>query len=96
MEKLFSNKSVVVVFMATIAILIGAMFFTGCGNRDEFDTVYTFDKAVISWPDGTTKEIEVATWRDYEDGEQIQIKDKATGHTYLVHSENCILISTED
>ena len=29
----------------------------GCGNLDMFDMNYTFDTAVIRWPDGTLKEI---------------------------------------
>ena len=36
-------------------------------------------------------EIEIEQWRDYEDGEQIQIKGK-DGKTYLVSSFNTILI----
>ena len=62
----------------------------GCGNFDMLDMNYTFDTAVIRWPDGTMKEIKIKQWRDY-DGEQIQIIAK-DGKTYLVSMNNAVLI----
>ena len=62
----------------------------GCGNLDMLDMNYTFDTAVIRWPDGTVKEIKIKKWRDYE-GEQIQIIGK-DGKTYLVSMNNAVLI----
>ena len=62
----------------------------GCGNLDMFDTNYTFDTAVIRWPDGTMKEIKIKKWCDYE-GEQIQIIGK-DGKTYLISMNNAVLI----
>ncbi|MDD4165055.1 MAG: hypothetical protein PHD46_05525 [Eubacteriales bacterium] len=64
--------------------------FSGCGNKDLFDTVYTYDTAIIKMPDGSTREIEIDQWTDYE-GEQIQIIAK-DGTVYLVNSVNCVLI----
>lgn len=71
-------------------ILIGATI-TACGNKDMFDTVFTYDYAIIAFPDGTSKRVEVNQWTDYEDGEQLQIK-ATDGTIYLVHSENCVLV----
>ena len=51
---------------------------------------YTFDTAVIRWPDGTVKEIKIKKWCDYE-GEQIQIIGK-DGKTYLISMNNAVLI----
>ena len=62
----------------------------GCGNLDMLDMNYTFDTAVIRWPDGTVKEIKIKQWRDYE-GEQIQIIGK-DGKTYLISMNNAVLI----
>lgn len=64
---------------------------TGCGNKDMWDTVYTYDKAIITLPNGEVIEGKVESWTDYEDGDQLQIK--IDGKTYLVHSGDCILIA---
>lgn len=88
-------------FIATIialSVIAGTLIFASCGtaagsgwNYDWFDTEYGFNKAIIGLPDGTHMEIDVAQWRDFEDGEQIQIKDK-DGNVYLASSFNCVLI----
>lgn len=65
-----------------------------CGNYDLFDTNYTYDYAIVSFPDGSTKTIEIAQWTDYE-GEQIQIIAK-DGTVYLLNSVNCILVNEPD
>ncbi len=74
-----------------IMILGGLVLLAGCGNYDHWDTEYTFDRAIVILNDGTKMEIEIEQWRDYEDGEQVQIKGK-DGKTYLVSSFNTILI----
>ena len=78
-----------VVFIFVLALV--ALMLVGCGNRTIFDTTYTFDSAIINLPDGTIVEGKVQSWTDYEDGDQIQIK--INGITYLVHSEDCVLIA---
>ena len=78
--------------IALISVLILAtLMLVGCGNRTVFDTTYTFDRAILSLPDGTIVEGKVQSWTDYEDGDQIQVK--INGTTYLVHSEDCVLIA---
>ena len=62
----------------------------GCGNLDMLDMNFTYDTAVIRWPDGTMKEIKIKQWRDYE-GEQIQIIGK-DGKIYLISMNNAVLI----
>lgn len=74
-----------------VALILAAMLLTGCGNMDMWDTVYTYDRAIIEMPDGEVIEVEIGKWRDYE-GEQIQIIAK-DGTTYLVSSFNCVLIA---
>lgn len=72
-----------------------SMVFTlcSCGNKDMWDTNYTYNTAIISWPDGTAKTIEIKQWKDY-DGEQLQIIAE-DGTIYLVSSYNCVLIKED-
>jgi ribosomal protein S1 len=63
---------------------------TGC-NKQLFDTTYSFDRAIISLPNGKIIEGKIDSWTDYEDGDQIQVK--INGTTYLVHSSDIVLIA---
>lgn len=77
--------------LLVIAIAIGVcILMTGC-NRQIVDTTLTFDKAIISLPNGEIVEGKVTSWKDYGDGDQIQVK--INGKTYLVHSSNVALIN---
>ncbi len=77
-----------------VALLLGLTLavstLTGCGNKDVWDMVYTFDYAIIKLPNGEIVEGKVQSWTDYE-GEQLQIK--INGETYLTSSVNCTLIA---
>ena len=77
-----------------VALLLGLTLaistLTGCGNKDVWDTVYTFDYAIIKLPNGEVVEGKVQSWCDYE-GEQLQVK--INGITYLTSSAKCILIA---
>lgn len=55
--------------------LSSMLLLSGCGNYDMFDTKYTFNKAIIFGENCATI-IEIESWRDYEDGEQIQLETK--------------------
>lgn len=77
--------------LAIALVLIMALtMLAGC-NKSILDTTYKFDKAIICLPDGTVVSGKVDGWKDYEDGDQIQVKIK--GVTYLAHSSNVVLIS---
>lgn len=74
-----------------ILLMIFAMVPMLCGcNYQMVDTKYTFDRAIIQLPDGTIVDGKVQSWRDYEDGDQIQVK--IDGVTYLVHAADVALI----
>lgn len=71
---------------ATLAVSLAA-----CGNRQMIDMTYTYDRAVISLPNGEVVDGKIQSWHDYEDGDQIQVT--VDGKTYLVHSANIALIN---
>lgn len=75
-----------------IGLLVGLLIMTGCGNKDMWDTVRTYDKAVIVLGDEVIT-VDVKQWKDY-DGEQIQIITE-DGTVYLVSSYNCTLIRSK-
>ena len=75
------------------AILLAVMLvlsLVSC-NYDIIDTQYSYDTAIITLHDGERIEVAIKSWRDYEDGEQLQITS-TDGTVYLVSSYNCILI----
>lgn len=78
---------------AALILGIGGVFIlsmTSC-NKQIIDTTYSFDRAIIQISNDKVIDVEVSSWKDYEDGDQIQIKSK-DGTTYLVHSSNVTLI----
>ena len=80
------KKVLVVVF----SILMGMFVVSGCGNRQIMDLTYTFNRAIIELPNGEIIEGKVDSWRDFDDGDQLQIV--IDGVTYLVHSSDAVLI----
>lgn len=88
------KKSFVSWIMILLGILIpvGIIALTSC-NKQLVDTTYSFDNAVM-YVGGEWITVEVDSWKDYEDGDQIQIKAK-DGNTYLVHSTNVTLIKSK-
>lgn len=84
-------KKFVKVACAGVATAALVLSLSGCGNRQLFDTTYTFNEAILSMPDGSVVSGKVSSWRDYEDGDQIQVV--IDGTTYLVHSSNIVLMN---
>lgn len=77
----------ILILMLILSVLLSL---SAC-NYQMIDTTYNYSKAIVSLPDGTTIEGKVQSWKDYEDGDQIQVK--IDDITYLVHSTNIVLIS---
>ena len=75
------------VVIASITMILSM---TGC-NRQIIDTTFSYNRAIIHLPDGTVVDGKVQSWKDYEDGDQIQVK--IDGVTYLVDCMNIVLIS---
>ena len=79
-------KKIIAIFLVILITIIT----TGC-NRQMVDLTYKYDRAVIELPNGDIIEGDVQSWRDYEDGDQVQVK--IDGVQYLVHSSDVVLIS---
>ena len=75
---------------ALLLVTLAALSLTAC-NQQIIDTTYTYDRAVLSLPDGEIVEGKVTSWKDFADGDQIQVK--INGKSYLVHSSNIVLIA---
>ena len=80
-----------IIAIALVLIMALIMFSGFSWNKDVFDTVYAYDRAVLGMPDGTVVSGKVQSWTDYEDGDQIQVK--IDGVTYLTHSSQVVLIA---
>lgn len=78
------------ILVTILTLMLMAATLSSCGNYQVFDTTYEFDRAIISMPNGEIIEGKVDSWKDYEDGDQIQVK--INGVTYLVHSSDVVLI----
>ena len=78
-----------VMWVALISVVVVCVL-TGC-NKQVFDTTYSYERAILSLPNGEVVEGKVQSWTDFEDGDQIQVK--IDGKQYLIHSEDIVLIS---
>lgn len=75
---------------AVILTMLLICSMAGC-NKQLIDTTYSFERAIVYLPNGEVVEGKVSSWKDYDDGDQIQVR--IDGKTYLVHSSNIVLIS---
>ena len=79
--------------IATVLALGMVISMSGCGNRQMINLTYNYKYAVISLPNGNIVEGAVESWRDYDDGDQLQIT--VDGVTYLLHAANVALMTEE-
>ena len=86
------KKTVITVMSVILALVLvaGLVLLVGC-NKQMVDLTYSYNRAILSLPNGEVVEGKVSSWTDFEDGDQIQVKIE--GKTYLVHSSNIVLIS---
>lgn len=80
-----------------ITLGVCAVLLTGCNgyNVDIMDMNYKYTKAIIKISDTETKEIDVKSWRDYDDSDSVSITD-TDGNTYYTHLSNVILIGGKE
>lgn len=79
--------------LAAILALGMALSLAGCGNRQMIDLTYSYKYTIISLPNGEIVEGKVDSWKDFEDGDQLQIT--VDGATYLVHATDAALMTEE-
>ena len=79
--------------LAAILALGMALSLAGCGNRQMIDLTYSYKYAIISLPNGEIIEGKVESWKDFEDGDQLQVT--VDGVTYLVHATDAALMTEE-
>lgn len=75
--------------LAFVTVIGIACLSTSC-NYQVVDLTYNYNYAYIQLQNGKVVEGRVEAWRDYEDGEQLQVE--INGITYLTNSYNCTLI----
>ena len=80
----------VIALLLVLVVVLSVALLAGC-NKQMVDLTYSYERAVLSLPNGEVIEGKVSSWTDFEDGDQIQVR--IDGKTYLVHSSNIVLIS---
>ena len=81
-------KKIILVMMLIIAVVL----LSSCGNRQVgIDPNQTFSKAYIRLGD-EWKVVSVKAWRDFENGDEIQIITN-DGTVYLSHYSNMVLVN---
>ena len=90
MKKKFSMKKIIICLCLLVILIV--VLLNSC-NYDLIDTRYKYDYAIVEFPGGEVKTIQISKWKDYE-GEQIHIKAK-DGTVYLVSSFNCVLVESD-
>lgn len=66
----------------------------GCGNMDIIDINWTFDEAIVKYPDGKCERVKIVSWHDYFNGsDMIQIETET--QVLCTHSANVILIKNK-
>lgn len=83
------TKNYLIMVLLGILIMAAAML-SGC-NKQLIDVTYSYERAIIYLPNGEIIDGKVQSWKDYKDGDQLQVK--IGGKQYLVHSSNVVLIS---
>lgn len=76
-----------------IVMLVAVMLLVVCGacNMQVVDTTWSYEKGIITLPNGDVVEGKVETWREYSDSDMLQVK--IDGKQYLTHSVNVVLIA---
>ena len=83
------NKKVI---LLVLVLLFAVVILSSCGNRQVgIDTNQNFNKAYINLG-SEWKLITVKAWRDFENGDEIQVV-ASDGTVYLTHYSNMILVS---
>lgn len=86
-------KKIVIGFFVCILLVLSIFVTVHAFNFQLFDTKWNFVYAQIAMPDGSVIKGHVDSWRDFEDGDQLQVM--INGTTYLTHASNVVLMDKE-
>ena len=84
-------KKVLLSIICVAALVFTAMCLSTACNKSIIDTTRNFDYAYIKLPTGEVVQGKVTSWKDFDDGDQIQVT--INGKTYLTHITNVVLVS---
>lgn len=73
-----------------VSSIILAVSLSAC-NKQVVGLTYSYERAIISLPNGEIVEGKVQSWTDFKNRDQIQVK--IDGVTYLLHASQVVLIS---
>lgn len=82
--------------MKKILCLLAVLFvLVGCQANRKYDLIDTqgYNWAIIKLPTDEIIEGEIQYWRDFEDGDQLEVK--INGVIYLTSTYNCVLMYKE-
>lgn len=85
--KEFVKEYKIAIFVSILAVIM--IVLCAC-NRPVVDLTYSYDYAYVELPTGEVVEGKVDSWRDYEDGDQLQVT--IDGVTYLTNSTRVVLV----
>lgn len=77
------KKLAIILFIISTAIIM-----TGC-NKQIVDLTYNYTYGYVELPNGECVEGEISTWKDYDDGDQIQVV--INGVTYFTDTTRVVL-----
>ena len=83
--------AVAMIVVLVLLVIGGIGLFRVFNNKQWFDLTFSFEHAIVSLPNGEVIEGTVDSWKDFEDGDQIQVK--IDGVTYLTHISNVVMLS---
>jgi hypothetical protein len=83
------SRGIVVILVVGVIAIIAMLTLASC-NQTIIDTSYTFNRAYINIGDEVLN-VEIESWKDYDDSDQVQVKTK-DGKVYYGHSSNIILV----
>ena len=75
-----------------VIFVVAAVLLTGC-NKQMVDTTQKYEYAIIQMPGGYHVQGDVQSWRDFKDGDQLQVK--INGVTYLTSANNVLLMTSK-
>lgn len=84
-------KKLIFILIVLGFFLLGVVGILNSCTYQVADFEYGFTHAYISYGDGTVEKIEIKSWRDYEDSDQIQVT-ATDGRVYLASAYNCVLV----